>query len=46
LFDVDGIHPNIKASKGTPLDLHRIWLYLQKERGAVFGPWKGPPPPK
>jgi hypothetical protein len=43
LFDVNGIHPNIKVAKGTKLDLLRIWAYLNKEKfGTRFGPWEGP----
>jgi len=42
IFDIGGVHPNIKSSKGTKLDLQCIWLYLNKEGRGTFGPWKGP----
>jgi hypothetical protein len=42
LFDINGIHPNIKVSKATKLDLLKIWKYLNKDRYSKFGPWEGP----
>ena len=42
LFDVYGVHPNIKSSKGFRKDLEAIWKYLNKEGCNVWGPWKGP----
>ena len=42
IFDIGEVHPNIKSSKGTKLDLQRIWLYLNKKGRGTFGPWKGP----
>jgi hypothetical protein len=40
-FDIDGVHPNIRASKGNKLDRRRIWNYLSKEEWAKLGPWQG-----
>ena len=42
LFDIDRVHPNIQSSQGSKLDLHRIWLYLNKEGRPIIGPWGGP----
>jgi hypothetical protein len=42
LFDVGGIHPNIRSSLGTKLDLVKMWNYLRKEGFTNFGTWKGP----
>ncbi|KAI9448725.1 hypothetical protein F5148DRAFT_1153368 [Russula earlei] len=41
IFDIQGIHPNIRASKGNKLDQVRIWNYLNKEGWNTFGPWEG-----
>ncbi|KAI0278674.1 hypothetical protein BC826DRAFT_882638, partial [Russula brevipes] len=41
-FDVGGIHPNIKVSKGNSLDQVKIWKYLNKDHYHKFGPWEGP----
>ncbi|KAH9952327.1 hypothetical protein BGW80DRAFT_1196763 [Lactifluus volemus] len=46
VFDIGGIYPNIKSSKGTRLNQKRIWLYLNKEGRVIMGPWKGPPAEK
>jgi len=39
---VDGVHPNIRSSPGTKLDLTRMWNYLRKEGYTNFGTWEGP----
>jgi hypothetical protein len=41
-FDIQGIHPNIRASAGSQQDLQNIWDYLRKEKFNNFGPWEGP----
>jgi hypothetical protein len=42
LFDVQGIHPNIRSSLGTKVDLLKMWNYLRKEGFTNFGTWEGP----
>jgi hypothetical protein len=42
LLDVGEMHPNIKSSPGSKIDLLRIWNYLRKEGYTNFGTWEGP----
>jgi hypothetical protein len=43
VFNVAGIHPNIKVIGRQDKDLDRVWAYIHKEEGAVhWGPWEGP----
>jgi hypothetical protein len=44
LFDVGGIHTNIKISPtiNSKVDLTKLWHYLNKDHFVKMGPWEGP----